>query len=471
MGFNSPLFIVFLSIVVLVNYLLPARYRPILLLSASYAFIGFFNIESLITVVGFSAFNFFIAKRLLNNRSLFLFGIVANTIAIVLFNYFNASHSGLQFELQVINFNLERFIIALGLSFYSLQNIGYLSDIYFKRESASKNLIAYLLSVAFFPKIISGPVTSSSEFINQIEQQKFTPTLFAQGFNRFLIGLFKKMVIADRLAPSIESIFDYGDTYPGLTTLMGVYLFTIQLYFDFSGYTDMAIGAGKMLTINLKENFNYPLRATSIAEFWRRWHISLINWFSNHIYYPLVFRLRNHKKTAPLIGIAITFLISAVWHGIGLTFLCWGLCHMVYLSIEFFTKKARFKPFKKGQTLPNRILRTFLVFNAVCFSNIFFRAHSFDIALHVIKNIFSNFTPTDWLAELIAPLAVGGHQIEQFNLLATLVFLSGFILFERTLNNQSNKKKVPVFFTSVLIISILMFGIFDNGARFIYMQF
>ncbi len=458
MSFNSPLFFIFLTAVISIHYYLPQRYRALLLLAGSFVFIGFHNIASLTTLVLLSIFNFYIAKNI--QRPAYLLGILINAAAILLFSYFNTAPGGFIFSFSAISFDITGFVIALGLSFYSLQNIAYLTEIYFKHLSPEHRLSKYMLYNAFFPKIISGPVLLPAEFIPQIS-----------GFNRLLLGLFKKMVIADRLFPAVHSVFDFSDKYHGLTTLAAAYLFTVQLYFDFSGYTDMALGISKMLGYNLKENFNLPLRSTSVSEFWRRWHISLISWFSNYIYYPLVYRLRNYKKMAALTGIAITFLISGIWHGTGFTFLAWAFCHAIYLGFELLTKKTRAQLSEKFNNSFYKLISIFIVFNLVCFSNIFFRASSFERAIQLIKNTFTNFFPENLLRDFVAPLAVGGHQLDEFNFYISIVIATLFLVFERKINRFATSEKWNMIFVVSCILMIMLFGIFNSGERFIYMQF
>jgi D-alanyl-lipoteichoic acid acyltransferase DltB (MBOAT superfamily) len=250
---------------------------------------------------------------------------------------------------------------------------------------------------------MSGPVLRPSEFFPQINTRVINAEDIISGFNRFLFGLFKKMVIADRLAPAVHSIFDKGDHYSSLTTIVGAWLFTIQLYFDFSAYTDMALGAGKMLGFELPENFKMPLRSSSVSEFWRRWHMSLISWFSNYIYYPLVYRLRDKKKAAVLVGIVVTFLVSGIWHGIGLTFLAWAVCHIIYLSYETLSKGMRQRWSERGGRL-YKWMSVLLVFNLVSLSNLFFRASSWASAKTMLHDLLLGGMPQKYLRDLIAPL-------------------------------------------------------------------
>ena len=472
MSFNSPIFFIFLIVTVSLNCLLPKRFRHLFLMFVSLVFIGYYNLASVITLLFFSLLNFYVAKKVAGKQFIFISSVLLNTLAIVLFNYFSIHQNSLHFSVSAIHFNIDGFIIALGLSFYSLQNISYLTEVYYQRTAPENDLCNYLLYCSFFPKAISGPVMLPNEFLPQIDKNEITKADLIKGGQRILLGLFKKMVIADRLAPAVSSVFDHHTNYNGLTTLIAVYLFTVQLYLDFSGYTDMALGMGKMLGYDLKENFNAPLRSTSVSEFWRRWHISLISWFTNYIYYPVVYRFRNYKKTAAFIGILLTFLISGIWHGIGFTFLAWAICHILYLSFELFTKHFRINLSERMPSFFYKVLSVFIVFNAVCFSNIFFRAESLSKAFQLIRNTFSfsDFIPDHWLG-LIAPLAVGGHQMDEFNFYISIFIAAIVLLFERKINRIAISEKYNIGFIILLIILIMVFGVFNNGTRFIYMQF
>ncbi len=471
MEFNFFLLFVFLIVVITLNYFLPTRYRPSFQLLASIVFIGYLNLPSLFVVLFFSLVNFYFAKKIVGKPFLFLVVLSLNISAILFFNFYNSSAQGTDFEFRTAGFNPKHFIVSIGLSFYSLQNIAYITDIYFKRAAPQTSILNFFLYNSFFTKVISGPAMLPNEFMPQINGNKPSVEMMASGINRFVIGLLKKMVIADRLYPAVHSVFDSSNNYNGVTTLIGIYLFTIQLYFDFSGYTDMALGTAKMLGYDLKENFNLPLRSTSVTEFWRRWHISLINWFTNYIYYPIVYHLRAYKKSAVFIGITATFLVSAVWHGLNFTFLLWALCFIIYMSFELLTKSIRANISNRVPSLLNKLFSIFVVFNAVCFSNIFFRSESATRAFLLMRNIFSNFIPANWLRDFVAPLAQGGHLMEQFNFLITLLLTSFLLLFERTINKKANAIKIDILYISVCVLLIMIFGVFNNAERFIYMQF
>jgi len=471
MAFNSIYFFIFLLSVVIGNYFINQKYRVLFLSIASIFFITYYSVFSAVILLASSFSTFYLAKNTKKTKLFLYVGIAFNSILILLFNYFVFKNNLPGFEIAAIGFDVNSFVIALGLSFYSLQNISYLIEVYSGRYLPEKKFINYFLYNAFFVKIISGPVLQSISFFPQLNTITITKPDLIIGFQRVLLGLCKKMVIADRLAPAVASVFDYNDSYSAVTTIAAVYLFTIQLYFDFSGYIDMALGAARMLGIKLPENFNLPLRATSIGEFWRRWHMTLINWFTNTIFYPLVYHFRKHKKMAAVIGIVATFLVSGVWHGIGFTFLVWAACHIVYLIVELFTKKLRLKIKEKSPLFIFQPIAVFIVFNLVCFSNIFFRADSFAKATQLIKNSLADFIPADFISDFIAPLAVGGHQEERFNFYISIFITSIFLLFERKINKIAINEKYNMFFVAIIFLLIFLLGIFNSGERFIYMQF
>ena len=471
MSFNSIYFLNFIFIVVIVNYFIKQQHRAFFLSIASVFFIFCFNIESLVSLFVFSIFTFLIAFKVSSNKMLFYLSIAINILATVLFNYLTFKNKSVEITVTCISFDINRFLIALGLSFYSLQNISYLIEIRNKNLRPETNFVNYFLFNGFFAKIISGPIIQPTVFFSQSINRLITNQDLVFGFQRILLGLFKKLVVADRLAPAVASIFNYDNNYSGLTTLAAIYLFTLQLYFDFSGYIDIALGAARMVGINLPENFNFPFRSTSISEFWRRWHITLINWLTNYIYYPIVYQLRSWKKMATVVGILITFFVSGIWHGIGFTFLAWAGCHILYLMFELFTKTIRFELKSKISPFLFKLIAVFIVFNLVCFSNVFFRAASFSKAISLIKNVFTRFIPGDFISDFIAPLAVGGHQEERFNFYSSILFSVLFLLFERKINKIAINSKYSVGFIVCSVLLLFIFGIFTSGERFIYMQF
>jgi alginate O-acetyltransferase complex protein AlgI len=474
MSLTSPQFLIFLACVSGLGFFVTGAARKYLLVVSSLVFIAAFNWLSLIAVVFLASLNFLFGKWLpsQSNRLLFRFSVLLNCMAIVLNNYFLAVHGKIEFSFGSTWFMTGNLLLIVGLSFYSLQHIAYLVDIQLKKILPEIHYINFLLASVYFPKFISGPVTNYRQIRSQLPVIKPSSPMLWQGINRMLLGFFKKMVIADRLAPSVSSVFDYGDTLPGVTILIAAIFFTIQLYFDFSGYCDIALGASKLLGIELPENFNFPLRATSVTVFWRRWHQSLIAFFTEYIFYPVSFRYRRFKKQAVAIAIAVTFLISGLWHGIGFTFVAWSFCHLLYLLAELYLQKnAGLRQERSNKFV--KVIYASAVLLLVSFSHIFFRASSTANALHLLSGLFRlpGFFPDSWTVQVIAPLAVGGRQADQFNLVLTVFFMSLTLLCERKIFAWANSTAFRPWMTFLMLLLVFMLGVFGSAQRFIYMQF
>lgn len=471
--FIQPLYLLVVLLTVIINYFLPVSRRYFFLLIVSLGIIDSFNTVSLVILIISAGVNYFIASKLYSsaNRNYYYAGVCFNCFAIFLFNYFISIDKQFNLNFIGVSFNINALVLALGLSFYSIQLIAYLTDIYKRRLHPETNFLKYLFCVSFFPKVISGPICRFQDLLPQINENEISTKQLCRGLNQFLLGVLKKLVIADRIAPSVNSIYDHQDVYPGITVLFGAALFTIQLYFDFSGYSDMAIGIAGMLGFNIDPNFKMPFRSASVTEFWRRWHISLISFFTTYVYYPISFRYRKHKKAAAYIGIFFTFLISGLWHGVGLVFLFWATCHFFYLSFELATKKIRHR---LSQKLPFVLVKSsgiLITFTAVCFSNIFFRSVSFSSAIENMNRLFMHFIPSEWFADVLAPLAVGGQQAQCFNFTLTLFFAFVYLFFEKKIEQVGMKEKISPVFIYITILMITLFGVLNSGERFIYMQF
>jgi D-alanyl-lipoteichoic acid acyltransferase DltB (MBOAT superfamily) len=354
-----------------------------------------------------------------------------------------------------------------------LQNIAFLTDSYFKRLKFKTTFLEFSLYAVFFPKILTGPIEFPKEFIPQIQSLNDRKQLLIEGSQRILLGLVKKIVIADRLAELVHYNFDLETSGFGVTNLVVAAIFTFQLYFDFSGYTDIAIGSSKMLGIDLKENFQFPLGSKSITDFWRKWHISLTSWLTNYIFYPLSFRMRKWNKIGVIIAIIITFLISGIWHGFALTFLMYALLHSLYLIIELITQNQREK-FK--QLIPNTIhtiISTLITFNLVSLSLIFFRSESLNKAIFILKSIFDykQFFPPNWERDFFAKLATGGELDILFNFFVTSILLLFMLLLEKKIRTIIQKNNFNWFYFTICILVIFMFGVFKSRDQFIYSQF
>lgn len=471
-------YLVFLLLVVGVYYGLPLKQKAVLLV-ASLIFVALASPASLAALVVLSLLNQQMARAIgraataEGRRKLFWIGIGVNVLVILVCKYFENTPLGFYFDLSLINFRVNHLVFILGLSFYSLQNIAYLADTWLGRRNSAGTMADLLLYNGFFPKIIAGPILLPGEFFPVSHQRVSLDRVnLSEGAQRILLGMFKKLVIADRLSLSVHSVFDYRDAHPGITSLVAAYLFTIQLYFDFSGYSDMAIGAAQLFGIRIKENFRFPLYARSVSEFWRRWHISLIDWLSAYLYYPIVYRWRRYKRWAAAAGIVVTFIISGIWHGIGWTFFCWSICHMIYLLGELSTKNLRLKLNKRLDSVLWQVMTIFLTFNLVSLSNIFFRATRFSDALRMFRQIFSGwFMPHHLLGDFIAPLASGGNLEDLFNIGLTLGLTGALLVADRLMYRQIRGRKLNLVFILAGILLILYFGVLGQTEKFIYTQF
>jgi alginate O-acetyltransferase complex protein AlgI len=466
MDLTSINYLGFITLTFLFYRFLPLNAKPYLLIFSSFIFIGSYSIESLVFFLFQHVLIHFTVKKISTTESasirkrMFKLGIVF-IIAFI----FSLKYIEIKFN-NTSSFNTNKLIFFLGISFYSLQNISYLIDVYYGRVKRL-SFLDFTLFSSFFSKFIAGPITIIQTFkITYIE--KNNTYLIQQGINRIAWGLFKKIVIAERIAPVIAFNFELKNPTLGLTNLVLAYLFTIQLYFDFSGYSDIAIGTAKLFGIDLSENFKLSLRAKSISEFWRRWHISLSNWLTNYIFYPISYKYRKKKYWGTIIAIVITFLVSGLWHGVYLTFIIYALLHSVYLIVGLFIQK----PTNRFKNRIFSIFSIFFTFNLVSISFIFFRSISIEQAFSKVKCIFSqHFFSNNLLFDFTQYIAMGGEQENVFNLYVSLFLISLVLLFEDRLQRIFNAKKMNVIHLTLILLTIIFFGVFDKSKNFIYTQF
>ena len=395
MTFTTPTFYLFLPITYLIYYVTPDRFRWVVLLVASYIFYAFLRApQLLIMLILVTCISYSCGIRIGQTRDealrkkLLWAGIVSCLILLI------ASKA---LPLFVTTLSISRLpgnlLISIGVSYFTFQAIAYLSDIYLEINEPENHFGYHALSLALFPKLLQGPIERAGELLPQLKKSySFDYEIMRFGMFLFTWGLFKKIVIADRLAPYVNTA--YGDVHSssGLTLVIGTYAYALQLYFDFSGYTDMARGTGRMFGVDLTENFNGPYLATSIADFWRRWHISFSRWILDYIFKPLQMTWRSMGTLGTATALIVTFLISGLWHGVSWGFVVWGLLHGVYLAVSSY-----YRPYQKrwhkwlGCEKSNwlRIWQIIVTFNLVSFAWIFFRADSLRDALHVLYNIFT----------------------------------------------------------------------------------
>ena len=415
-----------------------------ILITASILLISFLSWQSVLFVIALTA----ITTSLQKSKSKAWIGIII--------------HLGC---ITSIYFLKEEFtFFKFGLSYYAVQNIGILL-LSIRHKPQEYHFTDLLFANAFFAKFISGPILLPKE-INALKYaSKFNPTNFTSGINRILFGIFKKIVLADNLHIITSTVF--GNTeieFKGITILLASIFFTIEMYLNFSAYTDIALGVAKLFNVTLKENFKIPLRSSSISEYWKKTHISLIDWLTQNFFYPVSFQLRKHPTYGIIIGILITFILSGLWHGIYAGFLIWGVLNGVYLSTEYIGKKA-------GIKLPKAIgwLCTIIL---ISFSNLFFVSQTWKNSLNFTTQVFTieswNY---QWENDVFAILGNGWYLEQQFQLGMILTFVFIFLILEKRLEKMAKSSSFSIGFTSILTLLCFLIGNLNDGAEFIYMQF
>lgn len=462
MSFNSLIFILFfLPIILLIYYVVKNKYRNLVLLLGSIIFYSFASTKALAIIFISILINYFIGIIISKNKykkHILFIGVSFNILVLIYYKYTNFFISLFnKFFGQALNTSLSplNLLIPLGLSYITFQQISYIVDIY-RNSDDRVTFLDYCLYILFFPKIISGPITQFKDIRSSLKQRKYTDDSMNDGIYRFSIGLGKKIIIASTLQSVADKIFALDpNTLPLSIAWLGMITYTMQIYFDFSGYTDMAIGIAKMFCFNLPENFNKPYISKSIGEFWRRWHITLSGFLRDYIYIPLGGSRVPKKRT--LINTMIIFFLSGFWHGASFTFIVWGLYHGFFVAIE----KLGFKKFL-GK-LPS-ILSQFITFIIVSIGWIFFRADGIKYALKYVKTLFNPFAINKTLDISTLELDRKFFLILLIALLITL--LPKMKLIKRNINIFTNK----VFSLVVLIYSI---SIVTTGSfmPFIYFKF
>lgn len=405
MLFNSISFAIFLPIVFILYWFTTRgnfRSQNILLLIASYFFYACWDWRFLFLLIfstlldystGIKIFN---AKEKKRKKIWLWLSICVNLGFLGVFKYYDFFVSSFADGLSLLglrtSYSTLNVILPVGISFYTFHGLSYVIDIYKDRIKPEKNFIDYSVFVSFFPLLVAGPIERATHLLPQlIKKRKFDYSKAVDGLRQILWGLFKKIVIADSCAEYANMIFNNSSEYHGSTLVLGVLFFSFQIYCDFSGYSDIALGAARLFGIELLRNFAFPYFSRDIAEFWRRWHISLSSWFRDYLYFPL-----GGSRGGTWMKIRNTFIIfvvSGFWHGANWTFIVWGFLNAVYIipSIIFNTNRNNLDIVAQGRYLPTikEIVSILLTFSATMFAWIFFRANSLEDAFSYISGIFS----------------------------------------------------------------------------------
>jgi D-alanyl-lipoteichoic acid acyltransferase DltB (MBOAT superfamily) len=482
MIFNSLHFLIFFPVVTALYYLLQHKYRWFMLLMAScyfyMAFIPAYIIILAITIIIDYAAGIIIERSDGMRKKVFLIiSILSTCIVLFVFKYYNffgdtfnffSSATGLGKHIDFLHI-----ILPIGLSFHTFQSLSYVIEVYRGHQKAEKNFGIYSLYVMFYPQLVAGPIERPQNLLHQFyEKHTFNYEQFTDGLKLMLWGFFKKVVIADRLCILVDNVYNHPLEYHGLPLIIATYAFTIQIYCDFSGYSDIAIGAAQVMGFKLMDNFNRPYFSKTISEFWRRWHISLSTWFKDYLYIPLG---GNKVSTARLyLNLFIVFIVSGLWHGANWTFIVWGALHGIYQVITLTTKKIRMQ-FKKrvgldhGTTV-DKLLSIAVTFNLVAFAWIFFRARNITDATYIITHLFSGVS----VSQLASLNALGLNYYELFIACAAILVMESIHLMERHTHMRHFLRTKPVWIRwgvyYFLLISIIYLGIFGEQ-QFIYFQF
>lgn len=486
MFFNSLQFALFFPLVFFLYWFATnGKLKPqnLLLLAASYFFYACWDYRFLSLLVFSTLLDYFTglqiaaAKNKSHKKLWLCLSVIVNLGFLALFKYFNFFVDSFAGLLSVFGFNPNpwslQVILPVGISFYTFHGLSYVLDLYHNKIKPERNIIDYALFVGFFPLLVAGPIERATHLLPQIKKtRKFDYAKAVDGLRQVLWGLFKKIVIADNCAEYANMIFDQSGGYTGSTLLLGAVFFAIQIYCDFSGYSDIALGCARLLGIDLLRNFAFPYFSRNIAEFWRRWHISLSSWFRDYLYIPL--GGSRGSSWMKLRNIFIVFMVSGLWHGANWTFIAWGFLHALYMvpSVLMNTNRNSLDTVAAGKRFPaaKEILQMIITFALVVFAWIFFRADSMSHAIDYISGIFS---PSLFAFPNSAVFA--NAQIQPAVL---FVFLLMFLIIEWLGREQQYAlaalggglpKSVRLFFYYVLAMIIFLFA--GKEQDFIYFQF
>ncbi|MBT8196160.1 MAG: MBOAT family protein [Bacteroidia bacterium] len=483
MLFNSFEFFVFFPLVFIFFFTIPHKYRWALLLAAScvfymyfvpiYIFILFFNI----LIDYWAAIKISKTKKEQTRKILLAISIVANLGVLATFKYFNFFVDNTSVLEQLFGWNLNfrylDLILPIGLSFYTFQSMSYTIEVYRKKQIPEKHFGIFALYVTFFPQLVAGPIERPQNMLHQYKSEKFFDyTRVSSGLKQMLWGFFKKLVIADNLSVMVDAAYANPEEQTGLTLLMATYFFAFQIYCDFSGYTDIAIGAARVLGFKLMDNFNVPYLSSSIKEFWARWHISLSTWFRDYLYIPLG---GNRVKLARWqLNLMITFIISGLWHGAAWTFVIWGFLHGMYLVFSIWKDKILSKLIPSLTDTKSIILKginTLIVFHLALFAWIFFRANDVNDAFTIIHNITSINLGSE-ISNSLSALSSGQTGRTFFKILLLALFIIIDPLMDSITKNKIiiSNSILKWLVYSAIAASIVLFGYFGE-VEFIYFQF
>ncbi|MFI3173622.1 MAG: MBOAT family O-acyltransferase [Bacillota bacterium] len=510
MLFNSFIFLVFFAIVSTTYFVLPQKYRWVLLLVSSYIFYMAWEPTLIILIILSTASNYILAQLIYHRKSqrkkkkLLIISLIINFGLLFIFKYsmlINETFMAIYHEIATVFFTasgneperatlladnllirypLEKYsiILPMGISFYTFQAVAYTVDVYRGVIKPVSEYGIFSLYITFFPQLVAGPIERSKNLMPQFfKEHHFDKERVLYGLKIMVYGFFKKIVIADRLAIVVDTVYNNPREYSGMYLIVATLCFTVQLYCDFSGYSDIAIGSAKVLGFELRENFRNPYFSKSIREFWKRWHISLSSWFTDYVYIPLGGNRCSENRH--FFNLLATFLLSGLWHGANWTFLLWGGLHGIYLIIEILSARFRYdlrRTLYLEKTLMGKVVGTVVTMIFVSYAWILFRANTVSDGIYIMTHLFdgfSRFMTKQYLYEVITSLGVSLYELQLLFIAVAFLFLSEFCCGKKQVYAQIERLFYGgrlIFYVAISTL-ILIGGSFYAGGQFIYFQF
>jgi alginate O-acetyltransferase complex protein AlgI len=503
MLFNSLEFLIFFSVTTVIYFLIPLKFQKYFLLISGCVFYAFLVPWHLLILAAIVIGNYLFGRvnDQTNRRKLYLILIfIFNLGALSLFKYYNFLNSNVAAFAGFIGWNysipLLELAIPIGISFYIFKCLSYDIEVYRKNIPAEKRFEIFSLYILIYPELLAGPIDRPQSIIPQLETgYVYDYERVTGGLKLMAWGFFQKWVIADRLAPLVNQVYNNVYAFDGLSYVVATFFFAIQIYCDFSAYSDIAIGAGEVLGFKFMKNFNRPYFAKSVAEFWRRWHISLTTWLRDYLFLPIAYKILRILKNKPFMKIRpevwsyagatlITMLLAGLWHGANWTYIIWGSLIGVYLVFSYFTKNIRRKILKlTGLSKPgpiHKFISAGTTFSLICFSWIFFRANNIKESLYIVKHLYTGFHGyinvlfKFHFPEIIKPLSLGLGPMDLYLAVIFISLLLAVQLFQRKTGIRDFISQKPLVVRwalyLLLIFIILIYGKFETR-QFIYLQF
>ncbi len=486
MLFSSIDFAIFLPIVFILYWFVVNRnlkLQNLFIVVASFVFYGWWDWRFLALLFSSCVINYFIGRLLSvpekksNRKLLLVSAVVYNIGLLIVFKYLNFFIAGFSSAFSFLGFPISgsslNIVLPVGISFFTFQALGYVIEVYRKNVEPTKDFITFAAFVSFFPLILAGPIERATTLLPQFfTKRTFDYSKATDGLRQILWGLFKKIVIADNCAVIANMIFDNSEGYSGSTLLLGALFYTVQIYADFSGYSDIAIGVSRLLGFNIIRNFKNPYLSLNIADFWRRWHISLSSWLRDYLFSPLSIKLRGWGMTGIIVSLFVTFLLCGMWHGANYTFIVWGALHGLALAWDVVSARRRKKIRKSINPSLYNSISWGITFVFIVFSWIIFRAENISQAFHFINDTFSG-------------LALKSSYVKTIDLFfynridySTVIFTILFILLELWGRNQqyaldyiSMKWRKPLRYAVYYAITFSILWYSGNEQQFLYFNF